>query len=191
MMPALTPAERQQRRRDKLAAARPPREDAILSPIETRMTRQEAWDEACDRLNTILETYRAWKLVNPTPAGDLSAAALPGLASQVLTLTLTTLALDWGCEWYFPPDQDPVADRPPMPARSLRELALGAPRLNEENEPRSTPEQDARARAWWTGMKADQRGNWQRMANCTEPEDVYHVLREMIDATCRLPQRFP
>jgi hypothetical protein len=190
-MPALTPAERQQRRRDKLAAERPPRADDIPSPIETRMTRQEAWDEACDRLDTILETYRAWKLVTPTAAEDLSTAALPGLASQVLSLTLTTLAIDWGREWYFPPGQDPAAGRPPMPARSLRELALGAPRLNEENEPRSSPEQDARARAWWAEMNPGQRGNWQRMANCIEPEDVYHVLREMIDATCRLPQRFP
>jgi hypothetical protein len=56
-MPALTAAERQQRRRDKLAAERPARDNAILSPIETRQTRQEAWDEACDRLDHLLETY--------------------------------------------------------------------------------------------------------------------------------------
>jgi hypothetical protein len=39
-------------------------------------------------------------------------------------------------------------------------------------------------------MTPDQRGHWQRMANCGEPEDVYHVLREMIDATCGVAQRF-
>jgi hypothetical protein len=181
-MPALTPAERQQRRRDKLAAARPPAGDVITSPIETRMTRQEAWDEACDRLDHLLETYRAWKLANRTPADELSAAALPGLASQILTLTLTTLALDFGREWYFAPGQDPVAaaDRPPMPARSLRELVLGAPRLGEENEPGRTPEQDAAARAWWAGMEPHQQANWRAMANCAEPEDVYHLMRDVI-----------
>jgi hypothetical protein len=72
-MPALTPAERQQRRRDKLAAARPPQAADIASPIETRLTRQEAWDKACDQLDNLLETYRAWRLHTPAP-GDASAA---------------------------------------------------------------------------------------------------------------------
>ncbi len=141
-MPALTPAERQQRRRDKLAAAHPPRADAIRSPIETRMTRQEAWDEACDRLASLLETYRAWKLVTPTAAEDLSTAALPGLASQVLTLSLTTLALDWGSGWYLParpgPGRRPAAAAGPLAART------GARRAPAERRKRAA--QHARTR---------------------------------------------
>lgn len=182
-MPALTPAERQQRRRDKLAAERPPKADNIPSPVETRLTRQEAWDTACDTLSEILESYRAWKLATPTPAEDLGAAALPGLASHILTLTLTTLGLDFGREWFFGLGNDALvrAVQPPTPTRSLRDLALGAPRLAEENEPARTAEQDAGARAWWAELNASQRFNWQSIANAIEPEDVYHVMRRAID----------
>jgi len=183
-MPALTAAERQQRRRDKLAAERPARDDAITSPIETRQTRQEAWDEACDRLDHLLETYRAWKRISRTPEGELSTAALPGLAAQLLALTLTTLALDWGREWYFPPGTDPIAavDRPPLPAPSLRALVFGAQRTEDPAEPRRSPAQDEAARAWWGRLDPDQRATWQRMANCGEPEDVYHVMCDVLAA---------
>jgi len=184
-MPALTPAQRQQRRRDKLAAARPPQAGGILSPIETRLTRQETWDTACERLDHLLETYRAWKLQAAAPGDALSTAALPGLASQVLTLTLTTFPSDFGQEWYFAPGEDPVpaAERPPLPTRSLRELALGAQRTAEDPaEPRRTAAQDEAARVWWDRMNPDQRTNWQAMANCAEPEDVYHVMRTVIQS---------
>jgi hypothetical protein len=103
----------------------------------------------------------------------------------VLTLTLTTFPPGYGQEWYFAPGDDPVApaDRPALPARSLRELALGAQRTAEDPaEPRRTAEQDARARAWWDRMNPDQQATWQRMANCGEPEDVYHVMRDVLAA---------
>jgi hypothetical protein len=180
---AMTPAQRQQRRRDKLAAARPPKASPVPSPLETRQTRQEAWDTACERLDHLLETYRAWKLHTAAPGEALSTAALPGLASQVLALTLTTFPPDFAQEWYFAPGEDPVAaeDRPPLPLRSLRELALGAQRAAEDpDEPRRTAGQDAAARAWWERLNPDQRANWQAMANCAEPEDVYHVMRAVI-----------
>jgi len=186
-MPALTPAQRQQRRRDKLAAERPARRPArehdTGPPAATRQSRQEAWDTACDTLSELLESYRAWKLVTPTPAEDLGNAALPGLAGHVLTLTLTTLGLDFGREWFFGLGNDAVvrAVQPPTPTRSLRDLALGAPRLAEENEPARTAEQDAGARAWWAELNASQRFNWQRIANAVAPEDVYHVMRDAID----------
>jgi hypothetical protein len=182
-MPALTPAQRQQRRRDKLAAARPPPGGDIPSPIETRLTRQEAWDTACEQLDHLLEAYRAWKLHTAAPDGALSTAALPGLANQVLALTLNTFPPDFAQQWYFAPGEDPVpaADRPPLPARSLRELALGAQRTAEDPaEPRRTAAQDEAARAWWDGLNPDQRANWQAMANCAGPEDVYHVMRAVI-----------
>jgi len=182
-MPALTPAQRQQRRRDKLAAARPPPAGDIPSPIETRLTRQEAWDTACEQLDHLLETYRAWKLRTAAPDDALSTAALPGLANQVLALTLTTFPPDFAQQWYFAPGEDPVpaADRPPLPARSLRELALGAQRTAEDPaEPSRTAAQDAAARAWWDRLNPDQRANWQAMANCAGPEDVYHVMRAVI-----------
>ena len=180
---AMTPAQRQQRRRDKLAAARPPKASQVPAPIETRKTRQEAWDTACEQLDHLLETYRAWKLHTAAPGDSLSTAALPGLASQVLNLSLTTFPPGFGQEWYFAPGEDPIPaeDRPPLPSRSLRELALGAQRAAEDpDEPRRTAEQDAAARAWWGRLNPDQRANWQAMANCAEPEDVYHVMREAI-----------
>ena len=182
-MPALTPAQRQQRRRDKLAAARPPKADDIPSPIETRLTRQETWDTACEQIDHLLETYRAWKLQTATSGDALSTAALPGLANQILTLTLTTFPPAFGQEWYFAPDEDPTpaATRPPLPARSLRELALGAQRTAEDPaEPRRTAAQDDAARAWWDRLNPDQQANWRAMASCAEPEDVYHVMRAVI-----------
>jgi len=182
-MPALTPAQRQQRRRDKLAAARPAQADAIPSPIETRLTRQETWDTACEQLDHLLETYRAWKLQTAASGDALSTAALPGLANQILTLTLTTFPPAFGQEWYFAPGEDPTAAaaRPPMLARSLRELALGAQRTAEDPaEPRRTAAQDAAARAWWDRLNPDQQANWRAMASCAEPEDVYHVMRSVI-----------
>ena len=54
----------------------------------------------------------------------------------------------------------PPRIRPPSraePPRRTKQPALGGDRLNP-----------------------DQRANWQAMANCAEPEDVYHVMREVI-----------
>ncbi len=103
-------------------------------------------------------------------------------------LSLTTFPSDFGRDWYFPLGEDPVPaeDRPPLPSRSLRELALGAQRTAEDpDEPRRTAEQDAAARAWWGRLSPEQRANWQAMANCAEPEDVYHVMREAIETWFR------
>ncbi len=178
---ALTPAERQQRRRNKLAALRPPDAPELLHPLADRQTRQEAWDDACETLEDLLETYRRWRLSTPTPHDALSSAALPSLAGLIQALTMVSLPAPFAGSWHLPGlDTHEAEQLAAVPGRTLRERFFGADPTPEPDEPRRTPEQDEKARAWWARLPEAAQETWRGAAHCTEPEDVFHVLHRVL-----------
>jgi hypothetical protein len=176
---ALTAAERQQRRRDKLAAERPAPDQ--MAPIEDRYTRQEAWDDACDTLQMLIEDYRTWRATTPAPAAALRVQDLPRLAAQTLTLAMISFPHPFGQDWHFP-------EAPPLSKagtgidnRTLREqlFAADAAEPDRDNFPRSA-EDDATAKAWWARLPPDARATWKNVARASDPLDVWYILKDVL-----------
>ena len=183
---ALTPAERQQRRRAKLAALRPPiqRADDLAAPMPgmaTRQTRQEAWDEATETLQRLIEDHRTWRALNSVPVGSLRILDLPALAAQALTLAMIQFPDEFGTDWYFPDDEPLPKEGTGLDPRTLREqLFSGDPAMPDpDNFPRSD-EQDAAGQAWWSRIPLDARSTWLRTVHSTDPLDVWYALRHLL-----------
>lgn len=176
---AMTPAERQRRRRAKLAAMRPA-ETVLTSPLEDRSTRQEAWDEATETLQDLLEGYRIWRALTPAPAGaEPRLLDLHRLAALSLTLAMVSFPLAFAEEWHFPDDPPPPKDGTGLDPRSLRGqlLAVDPAALDPDNFPR-TLEDDTRALEWWSRIPLDARSTWQRMARSDDPLDVWYIVKK-------------
>jgi hypothetical protein len=174
---ALTAAERQRRRRARIAAQRP---TPIATPAEDRFTRQDAWDDACDTLQLMLEDYRTWRATTPTPADALAIHHLPRLAAQALTLAMVTFPAYFGDEWHFPDDAPLPKEGTALDARTLREQLFSAePAADADPFPR-TPEEDARGLAWWNRIPPDSRETWLRLARSAEPLDVWYLFHAQL-----------
>jgi hypothetical protein len=173
---ALTAAERQQRRRDKIAALKPPPAPAAAD----RLTRQEAWDEACDTLQEMLEHYRVWLALTPAPAGSLRSLDLPRLAAQALTLGLVAFPPYFADDWHRPDDPPPSTAGTGLDPRSLREQLFAAdPTPDPDRFPRTAAE-DSRALAWWSRIPEDARSTWLRLARSADPLDVWYLFRDQL-----------
>jgi hypothetical protein len=173
----MTAAERQQRRRDKLAALKPVPEQ----PPPARDTREDAWDEACDTLQLMLEDYRVWLARTPAPATALHAADLPRLAAQVMTLAMTTFPSYFGDEWHDP-DAAPLSrEGTGLDNRTLRQQLFAVDTVRDPDNFQRTPDEDANALAWWSRLPIDSRASWQRLARSTDPLDVWYTFHEQLN----------
>jgi hypothetical protein len=179
---AMTPAERQQRRRDKLAALRPAEDEAaIASPLEDRYTRQEAWDDACETIQAMLEAYRVWRATTPAPAAaEPRLLDLHRLAALALTLAMVGFPDAFALDWHFPEDEPSTAGAGLDP-RTLREQLFSADpaSLDPDNFPR-TEEDNARALDWWSRIPPEARTTWQRAARSEDPLDVWYVCQQQL-----------
>jgi len=185
---AMTPAERQRRRRARLAALREADKQnqapAITQPLGERLTRQEAWDEACETIQDLLETYRVWRATTPAPSGaEPRLLDLHRLAGVALSLAMLRFPDAFGAEWHFPDEPTPSKDGTGLDPRALREQLFAAdpPSLDPDNFPR-TAEDDARALDWWNRLPPDARSTWQNAAQAEDPCDVWYIVRGRLDA---------
>jgi hypothetical protein len=185
---AMTPAERQRRRRARLAAVRDAEEQAqaptITLPLAERLTRQEAWDEACETIQVMLETYRVWRATTPAPlAAEPRLLDLHRLAGVALSLAVLSFPDAFGAEWHFPDEPTPSKDGTGLDRRSLREQLFAAdpPSLDPDNFPR-TAEDDVRALDWWNRLPPDARSTWQNAVRAEDPRDVWYVVRGRLGA---------
>jgi hypothetical protein len=181
---AMTPAERQRRRRARLAALREDQAPTITLPLAERLTRQEAWDEACETIQDLLETYRVWRATTPAPIGtEPRLLDLHRLAALALSLAVLSFPDAFGAEWHFPDDPTPSKEGTGLDQRSLRQqlFAVDPPSLDPDNFPR-TAEDDARALDWWNRLPPDARSTWQNAARAKDPLDVWYILRGGLDA---------
>ena len=170
----MTPAERQQRRRDKLAALRPPAGPTLADPLETRKTRQETWDSACETLQIMLETYRHWRALTPAPAAALRPVDLPRLSAQALTLALVSFPDPFAQDWDWPIEPAPAGRLDPRTL--IEQLVSDQPGTDVDAFPR-TAEDDAAGRAWWQRIPEDARSTWISMARSADPADIWHIVR--------------
>lgn len=178
----LTDAERQRRRRAKVAAARPqpPDEPAFAFPIETRLTRQETWDAGCQTLQRLIEGYRIFRANQAAPAAALRAADLPALTALVQTLAVTSFPHHYGQEWDLPGVAEVENTNPDLDARSLRQQFFsGASTPDPDPRPR-TPEEDARGLEWWHRIPPDARPIWMEMADSADPLDIWYILHKQL-----------
>jgi hypothetical protein len=176
---AMTPAERQRRRRARLAALRTPPDEAVITyPLADHYTRQEAWDDACETLQVLLETYRVWRATTPAPRdAEPRLLDLHRLASLALTLTLVEFPLMFGQDWHFPDAPPPAKDGIGLDPRSLRQQLFAAEISTDPDRFPRTPEDDKRAREWWDRLPPEARPTWQNAARAEDPLDVWYVLK--------------
>jgi hypothetical protein len=173
---ALTPAERQARRRAKIAAELAAQHPGQTIVRDGRESHQQAWDAACEELEHQLELYRAYLALHPVQAKALRPLDLPRLAAMTLTLSLIQFATSFGDDVYL--SSRPLADPAitGLDPHTLRQRLLADDPPPEPDRFPRTPADDASALAWWSRIPPDAQASWLSLARSTDPLDVWYMF---------------